>query len=503
LRIVTTSIINFWNMPVDSGVTSFDFALTTSLNPEPLTISAGGVTSVIDFPPVTTVYSGSEVIIAGGTTYTINGGYFTTGTATLRIPSAATSTQVVAVGDFLLTILPTAAISQDVYTLPTTVVTLNGVTQTFSEAQFTELATITGTTTSTKAVTNSAGTSSTTVIPFWIQVGGFYWSPVPLPTPPYFPIPSFPSFPPIPDPPCFKLFDIFSIDCPPDKSQPTTVFSSGAPSPTCTDTPRCGTLETDSSSSESSECDSATVTVTDYFVSCTDASCTTTRTEVVSGCQVTATTTTTGAYCPAGVTISPNDDQGDDDPDLYAFPESVYVGGAYYTVTNGQIVVDGTIFVIPNVASSTIENIGGVPLTIFPKSILTLPPYTAFSTTAAATTSTAPTPTTSSINPAVCSAPTGQWISPAEATSVASQFCAGVGGDTVPPGISQEYTLSSGAIANFQIVAAAGGENGCGPITVDADRCLLIYDSIFSTCTTDNGQYYGGEIADGCYYYIL
>lgn len=159
-------------MPVPSGKDSFTFALTSSLKASPFAITVDGTTTTVTPYPVS-------------------------------IPVETTTTTV-----------PINII------LPTTVFTSNGFTQTFSEAQITSLAKISTTTTVTTSFVESApgtssSTTSTTIVPLWVTIGGFYWSPMPEPTLPPFRIPSIPSFPPVPFPPCFKLFDIFSIDCPP------------------------------------------------------------------------------------------------------------------------------------------------------------------------------------------------------------------------------------------------------------------------------------------------
>lgn len=69
------------------------------------------------------------------------------------------------------------------YTLPTTVYTTDGKTQTFSEDQITKLSTITTTTTITTSWTevSSSGsktTSSTTVVPIIVAPGGYVQLPV-------------------------------------------------------------------------------------------------------------------------------------------------------------------------------------------------------------------------------------------------------------------------------------------------------------------------------------
>jgi hypothetical protein len=239
-------VISYWNMPVSAGQTSFTFALTTSLKPDPVAITAGGITSTIILPPVTAPYLGPEVVTVSGTGYTVFGGYITIKGTKISIPPQTDVPETSTIGGWVVQIPPSSSTSStSVVTLPTTVFVSNGKTQTFSEAQLTQYATITAQTTITTTLAENVGSGSststtTTLIPFWIQVGGFYWSPIPLPTAPHFPIPSLPGFPPIPTPHCFKLFDIFSIDCPPDHHKPTTTFKSAAPTPTCKS--HCGTL---------------------------------------------------------------------------------------------------------------------------------------------------------------------------------------------------------------------------------------------------------------------
>jgi hypothetical protein len=148
-------------MPISSGETTATFTLTSSIQPPPLVVTIGGVTTTVVFPPTST-------------------------------PSWDPASSTV------------------VYTLPTTVYTSGGTTQTFSEDQITTLSDYTETTTITTTWTevSSCGTQttpSTTVIPIIVTPGGFYWSPVrkPEPTFPGIVISNLPSIPPIPDPPWF------------------------------------------------------------------------------------------------------------------------------------------------------------------------------------------------------------------------------------------------------------------------------------------------------------
>ena len=154
--------------------------------------------------------------------------------------------------------------------------------------------------------------TSTTIGLVSIAPGGFYWKPVPQPTPAPGPLPVFPDFPPVPTPPCFRVGDLFSIDCPPDHNKATTTFSSGPPGPTCMGK-GCGKVCTANCGDDNdSEC--STQTATNYFVSCSGTACQTTASSTITGCYVTPTATTTGDYCPAGLTLDPDDDQGDDSP---------------------------------------------------------------------------------------------------------------------------------------------------------------------------------------------
>ncbi|KAJ5638653.1 hypothetical protein N7528_001043 [Penicillium herquei] len=291
--------------------------------------------------------------------------------------------------------------------LPTTIVTSNGVTQTWSEAQVTSWSDLKTTTTTTSFFTeNSVGTqtSTTTVVPIIIPInsGGFYWSPVPEPTDPAFPIPKAPGMPDVPSPHCFRFGDLFSIDCPPNdnKSPKTTPYTRGANSPTCSS--GCGHLPSSSGSSSSSSscttqtvtscrtyttatpyqtvcasyegCECVTKTVTDYDVSCGLTTCTTTASSVKTGCYVTESVSTTGEYCVAGVTVASIDDQGENG--LFAptqtgssttYAESVLIGGSTYTPTSGEIVVGGNTISIPSISLYETTTIDGTPVILIPE----------------------------------------------------------------------------------------------------------------------------------------
>lgn len=102
--------------------------------------------------------------------------------------------------------------------LPITAVVSNGQTASFSEDQDPSLATLSGTTSVPITLTASeSGKLTMGVVPVIVGVGGFCWRPLSLPGL-TFPKIQLPQPPPIPKFPCFKLFDIFSIDCPPSGS---------------------------------------------------------------------------------------------------------------------------------------------------------------------------------------------------------------------------------------------------------------------------------------------
>ncbi|KAI0014616.1 hypothetical protein F4780DRAFT_200481 [Xylariomycetidae sp. FL0641] len=306
---VTTNVISFSNLHIPSGTTSSMYALTSNLGPEPTVITINGVTTTITY----------YITVVANPTTTV------------------------------------------VYTLPTTVYTSDGKTQTFSEDQITTMSDYTGTTTSTTTYTDESTTSSTTVVPVIIGPGGFYWSPVPVPTGPKWPIPNLPSPPPIPDPPCFNFLGIFSMNCPPDHNIPTSHFVTGPPKPTCT--AACGKVDEnndddDDDDDESSTCatetqttcitsksmvdchtyvgcDCVTSTATDYYVSCAEDHCTTTSSDVYSGCFITPTKTTTGDYCPLYTYNAALEMVGE--------PSSAGYSVIYSTATFGPSAVVGTV----------------------------------------------------------------------------------------------------------------------------------------------------------------
>ena len=369
---MVTNHFSFWPLYVPSGHGSFTFNMTTMFQPPAVTISANNGTYVITPPAQSTHYGSWDSTEPYNTV------------------------------------------------LPTTIVSANGTVQTYSEDQITSLATMTTTTyittvwgeseTSTATGSGSSSSSSTTLVPVVIPVtkGGFYWSAMPNEKGPKFPTIDPPGFPSIPTPSCFKFLDIFSIDCPPNdnKAAPTSTFSSGPNSPSCSS--HCGTLPKETGSSVSSStststcttqtvtscrtlttatpystvcaeyegCECATKTVTDYAVSCDLTTCTTTSSSVKTGCYVTEESSTTGEYCVSGVTVLSGDDQGnngltqlltlDTASASTSYPESVVISGQAYTPSSGEIVVGGSTLSVPSVTSQTTVTISGTPVVIYP-----------------------------------------------------------------------------------------------------------------------------------------
>lgn len=322
-------------------------------------------------------------------------------------PSYLPSPIVVSAGDETRTVfLPPATVQSyrgddgpgPFYSLNSTYYIVNDQTYTYSEAQFpslSDLPTPTVSTTTVPARNSDATTTSTdTPVPLWIQAGGFYWSRVPEPTPPPGADsnpPSLPSFPPVPDLPCFQLGDLFSINCPPDRSFPTTRWSSHQPRTTCTDTnsPGCGHRCTSNCGGDSTSTESCTKdTATNYWVSCSSTTCETTKSRTFTGCSVTDSTTTTGQYCPTGVAIDPDADQG---ATPYAisggaatptttvistsFAEIAVIGGHPYTATSGAVTLsNGQTISVPPLNGPT--QVGGneVTTTIDGLSMVLIPP---------------------------------------------------------------------------------------------------------------------------------
>ncbi|KAF9768889.1 hypothetical protein IL306_013736, partial [Fusarium sp. DS 682] len=123
-------------------------------------------------------------------------------------------------------------------------------------------------------------------------------------------------------------------------------------------------------------CDCTTSQVTDYWVSCESSSCTTTSTEVITGCFLTATATTTEASCPL-TRVEYDDDLGDDSNALgnlgstykTTFSASVIVSATPYPVNDGYATIDRTAYPIPDVESPSKTKMLGTSAIIFPSHV--------------------------------------------------------------------------------------------------------------------------------------
>ncbi|KAM3079161.1 Glucan endo-1,3-alpha-glucosidase agn1 [Clarireedia jacksonii] len=345
----TASSVEFWNMPIPSGQSPFYFSLTSSFKPAPLWITVDLITTIysteIFFLPRASILpqtTSSDTIIPPQTTSSDTIVPPQTTSSDTIVPPQTTSSD---------TIIPPQTTSSDTFipfewNLPNTVLTSDGTTQWYAEEQLTQYRSLTTPVATTfpwpfiSIDGSSKPVISTTPVLISLQRGGFYWSPIPIPTPgPKPALPTLPA-PPYPTLPCLKIAGILTIDCPPDKSRPTTSFKSGPAKPTCTTS--CGTLcprNCDSTGKPESEC--ITQTVTDIWVSCSSGSCKTTSTSVASGCDVIGTTTTTDIpYCPSKIGDPLTDDQGDFETHL----NSQAIGTATRQFQNPTVVIGSEIY---------------------------------------------------------------------------------------------------------------------------------------------------------------
>ncbi|KAF3389749.1 Glucan 1,3-beta-glucosidase [Talaromyces pinophilus] len=160
---VTTSVIQFANMPINAGQTPFTFNVTTSLKPPPFPIVVGGITTTIDPPAMFGPYIPPEVVSISGTPYAVFHSSVTVGSETLPIQQATTTEEITTISGIVVVI---PAVTQTPLTenppLPETMITLSGTVETFSEAQFGDLHTITTQTTVTTTLSDSSSTGSET-----------------------------------------------------------------------------------------------------------------------------------------------------------------------------------------------------------------------------------------------------------------------------------------------------------------------------------------------------
>jgi hypothetical protein len=104
----------------------------------------------------------------------------------------------------------------------------------------------------------------------------------------------------------------------------------------------------------------------------------TTSSEIITGCDVTASTTTAGDYCPAPTSINPEtDDEGDDETGTTddvkvvtvttTLSETVLINLTPYAVgPGGQVVIAGDTYTVPAVTTVEETTVGGQPATLLP-----------------------------------------------------------------------------------------------------------------------------------------
>ncbi|KAF3066283.1 hypothetical protein CFAM422_009276 [Trichoderma lentiforme] len=281
-------------------------------------------------------------------------------------------------------------------------------------------------------------------------------------------------------------------------------------------------------------CDCTTSSVTDYWVSCQTQSCTTTSSDVITGCFLTATATTTGSYCPL-VTIDPTTDDEGDDVNLFGnwgptftvtYPESVIVQQTPYPVISGYVTVAQTAYPIPNVESLSTTSLDGtravvypsfvgltvsVTLTQFVLSTFSNPPATTTwspskSSSTPTSTSSTPYPTNTNINEgnAYCFDGLDDYVSFSldEAETAIESLCSA--GYTLEPDDEFGYvTAYDGFDYNVYVsIGWAPDQTNCGdeqpfPLAdneVDSELCLAAWSTDFY-CTNETGTQttsYGG-----------
>ncbi|OKL59810.1 hypothetical protein UA08_04985 [Talaromyces atroroseus] len=416
---IIVSQISFfqWEGP-SLGIPTTTFNLVSSFSPPLVILVLPGdiFPTTLYPPPIESPYT-PQVGVVNGSSYTVFSGTITLNDGGISLvidllsPTTTTQTVIemvfvegstVTISIVVVVILPTTpAVSLTENTLTSMISASGSVMFTWMEEQINSLATIDSTTTITTTTTRDSTTTSI-VIP--VNTGGFYWSPVLNPD---IPVPTVnpPELPPIPDAPCFTLFDIFTIDCPPnkDKSQKTTHYTSARSSPTCSPSTAssCGKFCTSNCDASSTSTTSTSTTcisksaVTDYWVSCDGTACSTTSSAQITGCDVTAMTTTTGSYCLAsGVDVWSTDDQGEDGAQYYTattttIPEEIVAAGTTYVVgANGAVTLgNGNIITVPTeTAGTTVLTISSNTITVDP-AVETIITVVIIGTTSAITTS--------------------------------------------------------------------------------------------------------------------
>ena len=233
----------------------------------------------------------------------------------------------------------------------------------YSKETFPGLSTITAPTTIQTSVveTETNGKTSTFVGGIVVGPGGVYWGPPGLP-----PVPPFPAI----TPPCVWPFctgggggggsnppgDInppppYTPDDPntPDSNDQKTQDrpSDQSSQPLSTQNPSTSSSSASQTSSVTLSASCSSQTITDYWVSCASgasSSCSTYSSAVVSGCTVTAVTSTTDSACPLGASASPDPTMaGFDYSNEYPVLSPGYSSDVQWTYTVADIVESGVV----------------------------------------------------------------------------------------------------------------------------------------------------------------
>ena len=235
----------------------------------------------------------------------------------------------------------------------------------YSKETFPALSTITSPTTLQTSVveTDKNGRTSTFIGGIVVGPGGIYWGPPGLP-----PIPPFPGI----SPPCIWPFCTGGGgpggSDPPGDPQPPPPYTPDDPNTPDSNESKTQTQPSDKSSQPSSTQDMSTSSesssasqsssltssescssqiVTDYWVSCASGastSCSTFSSSLVSGCSVTAMTSTTASACPLGAYASPEPTMaGFDYSNEYPVLIPGYSSDVQWTYTVAEIVESGVV----------------------------------------------------------------------------------------------------------------------------------------------------------------
>ena len=368
------------SVPLGTGISTFSPSAVTSSNQ----ISEGSSSSFPSAPLVTAISSpslsssqislgtgfigSSQSSIGSKSQGSLAGSTSTLATVSRTIQSASDSGSTSPVSRTNAAIVPISYVTTAFNNPSQTITTLSISGQAaiiYSKETFPALSTITSPTTLQTSVveTDKNGKTSTFIGGIVVGPGGIYWGPPGLP-----PIPPFPGI----SPPCIWPFCTGGGgpggSDPPGDPQPPPPYKPDDPNTPDSNEPKTQTQPSDKSSqpsstqdpSSSSEPSSASQSssltssescsshiVTDYWVSCASGastSCSTYSSSLVSGCSVTAMTSTTASVCPLGAYASPEPTMaGFDYSNEYPVLNPGYSSDVQWTYTVAEIVESGVV----------------------------------------------------------------------------------------------------------------------------------------------------------------